>query len=140
MKIYPINLATWVQIDLSAGYYNGLNIRTLAENWLAEHRLELLGVSVSTTLDFAYIQRNMALNKCELGDTVRVRIPKMAVETTARIRKTEYDSINECYAKMDIGTLKTGLDTSIYNNSKNISNLNIKTTREISMLANTIRI
>lgn len=139
MKIYPINLATWTQLDLSTGYYDGLNIRTMADNWLTEHRSELLGVSVSTTLDFAYIQNNMALGKCELGDTVRIRIPKMNIETTARIRRTEYDSLGECYTKMDIGTLKTGLDTSIYNNTRNISNLNIRTTRKISMLANTIR-
>lgn len=139
MKIYSINLATYVNLDLRVGYWNGLNIRSIAESWLSEHLAELLGVKISTTLDFAYIRNNMALNSCELGDTVRVRVPVLNIEATARIRKTEYDTLSECYKSIDVGTSKSGIDKAICGNSKNISKLNVKTTREINMIANSMR-
>ena len=139
MKIYSINLATYVNLDLRVGYWNGLNIRPIAENWLSEHLAELLGVKVSTTLDFAYIKNNMALNNCELGDTVRLRVPALNLETTTRIQKTEYDTLSECYKSIDVGTIKSGIDTAICGNSRNISKLNVKTTREINMIANSMR-
>ena len=139
MKIYSINLATYVNLDLRVGYWNGLNIRPIAENWLSEHLAELLGVKVSTTLDFAYIKNNMALNNCELGDTVRLRVPALNLETTARIQKTEFDTLSECYKSIDVGTIKSGIDTAICENSRNISKLNVKTTREINMIANSMR-
>lgn len=139
MKIYSINLATYVNLDLRVGYWNGLNIRPIAENWLSEHLAELLGVKISTTLDFAYIRNNMALNKCELGDTVRLRVPVLNIEATARIRKTEYDTLSECYKSIDVGTIKSGIDTAICGNSTNINKLSVKTTREINMIANSMR-
>ena len=139
MKIYSINLAAYVNLDLRVGYWNGLNIRPIAENWLSEHLAELLGVKVSTTLDFAYIKNNMALNNCELGDTVRLRVPALNLETTTRIQKTEYDTLSECYKSIDVGTIKSGIDTAICGNSRNISKLNVKTTREINMIANSMR-
>lgn len=139
MKIYSINLATYVNLDLRVGYWNGLNIRSIAENWLSEHLAELLGVKVSTTLDFAYIKNNMALNNCELGDTVRLRVPALNLETTARIQKTEFDTLSECYKSIDVGTIKSGIDTAICGNSTNINKLSVKTTREINMIANSMR-
>lgn len=139
MKIYSINLAAYVNLDLRVGYWNGLNIRPIAENWLSEHLAELLGVKISTTLDFAYIRNNMALNSCELGDTVRLRVPVLNIEATARIQKTEYDTLSECYKSIDVGTIKSGIDTAICGNSRNISKLNVKTTREINMIANSMR-
>ena len=139
MKIYSINLATYVNLDLRVGYWNGLNIRSIAENWLSEHLAELLGVKISTTLDFAYIRNNMALNNCELGDTVRLRVPVLNIEATARIRKTEYDTLSECYKSIDVGTIKSGIDTAICGNSTNINKLSVKTTREINMIANSMR-
>ena len=105
----------------------------------SEHLAELLGVKISTTLDFAYIRNNMALNNCELGDTVRLRVPVLNIEATARIRKTEYDTLSECYKSIDVGTIKSGIDTAICGNSTNINKLSVKTTREINMIANSMR-
>lgn len=134
-KIYLVNLAEYFDLDLTAGYEK-LNISPMAENWLEQHKAELLGIDISATLDFAYIKSNIALNQCMLGDTVRVRIPNMSIETTTKIVKSEYDSIKECYKSLDIGTLKSKIDTLISQNTTNIAIIDKKIARAVTKLAN----
>lgn len=134
-KIYPVNLAEYFDLDLTVGFML-LNISPMTEKWLEQHKAELLGIDVSTTLDFAYIQNNIALNQCMLGDIVRVRIPKMAIETTSKIVSCEYDSIKETYKSLGIGTLKSKIDTLMSQNTADIATINKKIARAVTKLAN----
>lgn len=136
MRIYMLNLAEVVQIDLTVGYYNYLNIESMASYWLEDNKANLLGLSVSTTLDFAYIKQNIALNQCVLADTIRLRVPQLNVETTAKISKTKYDAIKECYTSIDVGTLKRSIDVLIADNTNNIQINRQKIARTATQMAN----
>lgn len=129
MKVYALNLAKEFDLDLNVGYEK-LNIQPMAENWIAQNKAELLGLDISYTLTFEYLKTNTALAKCELGDTIRVRIPTMNLETSARITKTTYDCLNEVYIQLNINSLKKKIDSFISQNSMNFK----KNSRDIARL------
>lgn len=135
MRIYMLNLAEVVQIDLTVGY-EYLNIASMVNYWLEDNKANLLGLSVSTTLDFEYIKQNIALNRCALGDTIRLRVPQLEVETTAKISKTKYDAIKECYTSIDVGTLKRNIDVLVAKNTNSIQNNRQRIARITTQFAN----
>lgn len=108
-RIYKVNLAEIYNLDISAGY-DSFNISSLAENWINVNKAKLIGINATGKVNFATIQNNIALNKCLLGDVVRVRIPNLKIETQEKIVKTTYDSINEYYISLEIGNIKQKLD------------------------------
>lgn len=112
-RIYPVNLAERTNIDITAGFWNGLNIRPMAEIWIEENKSSLLGVDISRTVSTEEIQSNIALQNCCLGDTVRIRVPKLLLEAKTRIVAYKFDSINECYISLDIGKIQQKLSSTI---------------------------
>lgn len=132
-KIYKINLAEIYNIDLSAGY-DSFNISSLAENWVNANKSKLIGVNASGKVDFATLQNNIALNKCTIGDTVRVRIPDLEIETQEKIAKTTYDSINEYYTTMDVGEIQQKLENEFISLTQTAQ----RNTREISKMPSRI--
>ncbi len=136
MRIYMLNLAEVFKIDLTVGYYDTLNIESMANYWIEDNKADLLGLSLSTTLDFLYIKQNIALNQCSLGDTIRLRIPQLNIEATTKITKTTYDTIKECYTSIDVGTLKNSIDIMIANNTSNIRINKREIARTATQMAN----
>lgn len=112
-RIYPVNLAEHTNIDVTVGFWNGLNIRPMAEIWLEENKSSLLGVDISRTITTEALQKNIALQNCQLGDTVCVRVPKMAIEAKTRIVSYKYNAITECYTELEVGKIQQKLSTTI---------------------------
>ena len=65
--------------------------------------LEVGFVPLSKTSEYRNIQ---GLEEVYLGDSVTVKFPKMGVNATARVVKTEYDAIKDRYITVCIGDVK----------------------------------
>lgn len=128
MRIYMLNLAEIYSLDLTVGYWTGLNIQSMAEYWLEENKNSLLGYNLNINLGIKCIQDNKALNRCGLGDIIRIRVPSMKIEQSAKIRSYQYDVIKEMYISLEIGTLSKQIDRIISNQSIAIA----KNTNEIA--------
>lgn len=117
MRIYMLNLAEVYSLDLTIGYWTGLNIQSMSENWLEEHKNSLLGYDLNVNLGIKCIQNNKPLNQCGLGDIIRIRVPNMNIEQSAKIMSYQYDVVRGIYTSLEIGTLSRQIDRIISNQS-----------------------
>ncbi len=79
-------------------------LKTLAESYVDTNRTALTEISSNITVDVADTLRN--LGTCRLCDTVQIYYEPLDVTAKAKIVKTEYDSLNERYKKIELGTIK----------------------------------
>lgn len=123
-RIYPVNLAEHTNIDITVGFWNGLNIRSMAEYWIEDNKASLLGIEICRTITTEELQNNIALQKCCLGDTVRIRVPKMSLEVKTRIVSYKYNSIAECYIDLGVGKIQQKLSGTIANLNSELKKTN----------------
>lgn len=108
-------------VDLSSEFESGT---VITEDMLREKGqayLDKLSTEpeINITLSYAQLKKtkdykNMqAMENIALCDTVTVRIDKLQIEASAKVVKVKYDSIKECYEKMEIGSLRTNLTKQI---------------------------
>lgn len=107
-KIYPVNLAEEMEINLNAGYAY-FNISGWVDTWIDKNKASLLGHKVSGKIDLALTKDNIALNQCSLGDSITIRIPQRNIEISQKITKYEFDVLREVYTDLYIGELQQTL-------------------------------
>lgn len=108
-------------VDLSSEFESGTVITEDILREKAQAYLDKLSTEpeINITLSYAQLKKtkdykNMqAMENIALCDTVTVRIDKLQIEASAKVVKVKYDSIKECYEKMEIGSLRTNLTKQI---------------------------
>ena len=75
-----------------------------AANYVNKNESALTDVSVNITVDVEDALNQ--LQNCRLCDTVRVYFEPLGYSTTAKIIKTQYDSLQEKYCKIELGKMK----------------------------------
>lgn len=94
-------------------------MRSYANAWIAAHKEELINNTVNTTVNFIDLSKtteykNFAcLQSVGLCDIVRIKVPHMGLDAKAKVTKTVYDSLNERYDSIDLGTIKTTMSSMI---------------------------
>ena len=93
------------------------HMRINAQTWISEHKEELINNTVNTTVNFIDLAKTEEYRNFEylqlvgLCDTVRVKVPHMGLDTKVKVTKTVYDSLNERYTSIDLGTIKTTISS-----------------------------
>lgn len=94
-------------------------MRSYANAWISANKDELINNTVNTTVNFIDLSKTEEYKNFEclqsdgLCDTVRLKVPHMELDTKVKITKTVYDSLNERYISMDLGTIKTTLSSMV---------------------------
>lgn len=88
-------------------------LRTKANAYIASHELGTPEVNITVSLiqiwDTPEYKDFAALERVRLCDTVTVRFEALGIDTKAKIIKTVYDSLNERYTSLTIGSEKASL-------------------------------
>ena len=92
---------------------NEANLRAHAEEYIASHKLGVPKVNI--TLSFMQIWDSPEYSKIAihervaLCDTVTVRFSDLGIDAEAKVIKTEYDSLEERFSKIEVGDAKSTL-------------------------------
>ena len=88
-------------------------LRTKANAYIASHELGTPEVNITVSFiqiwDTPEYKDFAALERVRLCDTVTVRFEALGIDTKAKIIKTVYDSLNERYTSLTIGSAKASL-------------------------------
>ena len=92
---------------------NEANLRAHAEEYIASHKLGVPKVNI--TLSFMQIwdspeySKIAVFERVALCDTVTVRFSDLGIDAEAKVIKTEYDSLEERFSKIEVGDAKSTL-------------------------------
>ena len=92
---------------------NEANLRAHAEEYIASHKLGVPKVNI--TLSFVQIwdspeySKIAVFERVALCDTVTVRFSDLGIDAEAKVIKTEYDSLEERFSKIEVGDAKSTL-------------------------------
>ena len=92
---------------------NESNLRAHAEEYIASHKLGVPKVNI--TLSFMQIwdspeySKIAVFERVALCDTVTVRFSDLGIDAEAKVIKTEYDSLEERFSKIEVGDAKSTL-------------------------------
>ena len=111
---------------------NEANLRAHAEEYIASHKLGVPKVNI--TLSFMQIwdspeySKIAVFERVALCDTVTVRFSDLGIDAEAKVIKTEYDSLEERFSKIEVGDAKstladtvTSIEESITDTKKNLT-------------------
>ncbi len=96
---------------------NEANLRAHAEEYIASHKLGVPKVNI--TLSFMQIWDSPEYSKIAvhervaLCDTVTVRFSDLGIDAEAKVIKTEYDSLEERFSKIEVGDAKSTLANTV---------------------------
>jgi len=94
-------------------------LNAFLSDYAAKHRDELTTIPLSITVDFLDLTKTTDyegrenLEKVSLGDTVYVQYPGMGIDIEARVAETDFDTIQEMYNTVTIGTVSTTIADAI---------------------------
>lgn len=103
---------------------NETNLRAKATAYIASH--ELTAPEVNLTVSFMQIwdtpeyRDYAALERVKLCDTVTVRFEALGIDVKAKVIKTVYDSLNERYTSLTIGSARASLADTVININEKI--------------------
>ena len=92
---------------------NEANLRAHAEEYIASHKLGVPKVNI--TLSFVQIwdspeySKIAVFERVALCDTVTVRFSDLGIDAEAKVIKTEYDTLEERFSKIEVGDAKSTL-------------------------------
>lgn len=95
------------------------NMRSYANTWIDDNKDELINNSVNTTINFldlsktAEYKKFACLQSIGMCDSVRAKVPHIGIDNKIKVTKTIYDSLNERYNSIDLGTIKTTLSSMV---------------------------
>ena len=98
---------------------NETNLRTKANAFISSH--DLSAPEVNLTVSFIQIwdtpeyENFAALERVKLCDTVTVRFEALGIDVKAKVIKTVYDSLNERYTSLTIGSARANLADTVIN-------------------------
>lgn len=98
---------------------NETNLRTKANAFISSH--DLSAPEVNLTVSFIQIwdtpeyRDYAALERVKLCDTVTVRFEALGIDVKAKVIKTVYDSLNERYTSLTIGSARASLADTVIN-------------------------
>ena len=119
------NYTKILALDLSQDFENqptAAQLRTAANAYINEHNIGTPEVSLTVSFvqlaDSDEYNDKTLLERVQLCDTVNVQFPKLGVSATAKCIKTEYDVLLGKYSKIELGSAKSNLTTTISNHDK----------------------
>ena len=107
------------------------DLRTAAQEYITNNKIGIPDVSLDVSFEQLAQTKEYELyallEEVRLCDTVRVEFPELGVSATAQCIKTQYDVLTDKYKKIELGSSKTTLATTIANQSKEIDDTISKT-------------
>ena len=92
---------------------NEANLRAHAEEYIASHKLGVPKVNITLsfmqTWDSPEYSKIAVFERVALCDTVTVRFSDLGIDAEAKVIKTEYDSLEERFSKIEVGDAKSTL-------------------------------
>lgn len=131
-KIYTLDLSQeWQEAPTEE------QLRTRAQRYMEENNIGVPEVSWKieyVSLEQTEEYKGMALlERVLLGDAVNAVFPKMNVNVSARVVKTQFDAILERYDNITLGRVKSNLADTIVQQGKDIASAPTKTAMELAI-------
>lgn len=98
-------------------------LRTAAESYMDSHSIgepevsiEVSFIDLADTEEYKDLTRELIL----LCDTVTIRFDKLGIDATAKVTETVYDTLNERYISINVGSIRNNLSTTIQSITENV--------------------
>lgn len=112
VRILPLDLTSVFE-----GQPTPAQLRTSAQYYIADNNVGVPRVSMS--LSYAQLDGE----KVDLCDTLTVTFAEMGVNTTAKVIKTVFDVLQDCYSSVEIGDMRASISETIAGQAETISAL-----------------
>ncbi len=116
------------------------DLRSVAESYIDDNSLSATVPTVKVSFEPLWKQDEYSalLEKINLCDTVTIRYSNLGVEATAKVIETEYDSLNERYKSITLGSAKSSMITTISDVEEQVKSVSASVHQFPAVLASTI--
>jgi phage minor structural protein len=117
-------------------------LRNVAQKWLNANNIGEPNLSLSVDFislrQFAEYAEYADLEQVALCDTVRIRHQGLGVEVAAKVVKTTWDVLQERYTRLEVGSVRSNMGSTLASIREEIRVLGVETTTAIEQTANAI--